>query len=183
VSSAGQILDMRAGMPLAGDEAYWYAVHTYPRHEKKVAAELAQKGITTYLPLVTETHQWSDRRKLVELPLFPCYTFVRIASSNEMRVAVLRTWGVIGLVGAQKLGVPIPDSQIEDVRMLLANQIAFTHYPFLKLGQRVRICGGSLDGMEGILVGRSGERRLVISVESIQRSLAIFVEGYKIEPA
>jgi len=182
VSSAGQILDVRAGMPLALEEAYWYAVHTYPRHEKKVAAELAQKGVTTYLPLVTERHQWSDRRKLVELPLFPCYTFVRLAPSNETRVAVLRTLGVIGLVGAQKQGVPIPDSQIEDVRMLLANEITFTHYPFLRVGQRVRICGGSLDGLEGILVGRTGQRRLVISVESIQRSLAISVEGYKVVP-
>ena len=164
-------------------EQSWYALHTYPRHEKRVAAELANKGIQTYLPLITRVHQWSDRRRQVELPLFPCYTFVRITPSTEERVRVLRTGGVISLVGGTKEGVPIPENQIDDLRTLVTNRIPFDPYPFLKIGQRVRVCGGSLNGLEGILIRRDGKRRLVMSVESIERSLSICIEGLEVEAA
>ena len=159
----------------------WFAIHTYPRHEKRVASELVHKGIEVYLPLLTKRHQWSDRQKLVELPLFPCYTFARIMPSPEARVKVLHTGGVISLVGAARQGVPIPDSQIENIRMLLASKIHLDPYHFLKVGQRVRVRGGSLDGLEGILVRSNGRGRLVISVETLERSLAISVEGLDVE--
>ena|SRR5437899_74205 len=163
-------------------QAHWFAIHTYARHEKRVAGELAHKGLDVYLPLVVRRHQWSDRQKLVELPLFPCYAFARINPSAEARVRVLQTGGVIGLVGAGGQGEAIPDSQIDNVRMLLANKVHLDPYHFLKVGQRVRVRGGSLDGLEGILVRRNGNRRLVISVESLERSLAISVEGLDVEP-
>ena len=181
MSSTGQILSYQPELSLAAPEVNWYAIHTYPRHEKKVATELTQRGVETYLPLVSKLNQWSDRRKLVELPLFPCYTFVRVESTAEARVRVLRVNGVIGLVGASGHGAPIPDNQIEDVRILLKNKIAFDPYPFLKIGQRVRVRGGSLDGLEGILIDRVRNRRLVISVESIERSLSISIEGLEVE--
>jgi len=163
-------------------QAHWFAIHTYARHEKRVAGELTQKGVDVYLPLLAKRHQWSDRQKLVELPLFPCYAFARIKPSAEARVKVLQTGGVLGLVGAGGQGEAIPDSQIENVRMLLANKVHLDPYHFLKVGQRVRVRGGSLDGLEGILVRRNGNRRLVISVESLERSLAISVEGLDVEP-
>lgn len=182
MSSTGQILSYQPGLSLVPPQVNWYAVHTYPRHEKKVAAELMQRGVETYLPLISKLNQWSDRRKLVELPLFPCYAFVRVEPTAEARVRVLRAGGVIGFVGAGGHGAPIPDNQIEDVRMLLKNKIAFDPYPFLKIGQRVRVRGGSLDGLEGILTDRVRNRRLVISVESIERSLSISIEGLEVEP-
>jgi transcription antitermination factor NusG len=160
----------------------WFAIHTYPRHEKRVAGELVHKGIEAYLPILTKRHQWSDRQKLVELPLFPCYAFVRITPSPEASVKVLRTGGVIGLVGAARQGVPIPDSQIENIRMLLGSNVHLDPYHFLKAGQRVRVRGGSLDGLEGILVRSNGHGRLVISVETLERSLSISVEGLEVEP-
>ncbi len=163
-------------------QAHWFAIHTYARHEKRVAGELAHKGLEVYLPLLVKRHQWSDRQKLVELPLFPCYAFARIQPLAEARVKVLQTGGVIRLVGASGQGEPIPDNQIENVRMLLTNKIQLDPYHFLKVGQRVRVRGGSLDGLEGILVRRNGNRRLVISVESLERSLAISVEGLQVEP-
>jgi hypothetical protein len=86
-------------------------------------------------------------------------------------------------VGVHGIGTTIPDNQIHDIRTLLANDIEFRSYPFLKIGQRVRIRGGSLDGVEGILTGQHGDRSLVISVEPIQRSLSIRVEGYDVVPA
>jgi len=165
----------------AGDQ--WFALHTYPRHEKRVAAELQGKGLEVYLPLVARRHQWSDRQKQVELPLFPCYTFARIDASAEARLNVLRVGGVLGLVGGGGRGTPIPDSQIETVRTLLHHKIPMDPYVFLKVGQRVRVRGGSLDGLEGILVRRDGSRRLVVSVENLERSLSISIEGLEVEPA
>ncbi|HLW53528.1 MAG TPA: UpxY family transcription antiterminator [Candidatus Angelobacter sp.] len=158
----------------------WFAIQTFPRHEKRVAALLTLKGFDNYLPSVSQVHQWSDRRKEVVLPLFPCYAFVHIFPSPEHLVQVLQVRGVIGFVGAGQ-GTPIPDGQIEDIRILLKNKIALDPYPFLKIGQRVRIRGGSLDGIEGILLRRNGTRRLIISVDSLERSLSLCVEGLEVE--
>ena len=159
----------------------WFAIHTAPRHEKRIANQLTGTGVENYLPVVAHSHQWSDRRKKVDLPLFPCYTFVHIPPSAEQRVKVLRVPGVIGFVGAARQGIPIPDRQIENIRALLTSSIAFDPYPFLKIGQRVRIRGGSLDGIEGVLMRRNGIRRLVISVDSLERSLSLCVEGLDVE--
>lgn len=163
------------------DRERWFAIHTYARHEKRVASELLQKGFEVYLPLIARRHQWSDRQKLVELPLFPCYAFARMKASGETRVKILQTGGVISLVGASGLGEPIPDCEIENVRILLTNKVQLDPYHFLKVGQRVRVRGGSLDGLEGILIRRNGNRRLVISVERLERSMSISVEGLEVE--
>ncbi len=167
---------------ILADSAQWYAIQTCPRHEKRAAEELEQKGIITFLPLVTRIHRWSDRRKKVDLPLFSCYAFVNIVPTLETRVSVLRTNGVLSFVGSQNQGTPIPEVEIQNIRTLLANEIPFTSYPFLRVGQRVRICGGCMDGVEGILIRQNGDRRLVLSVEMLQRSLAVSIEGYDVEP-
>ncbi len=163
-------------------EARWYAVHTYPQNEKKVATELEQRGIKTFLPLRRERHRWSDRVKLVQVPLFPCYTFVHIVPSPQLRSVVRQTRRVIRLLSANDEPIPIPDSEIESMKTLVAGEVPVTPCEFLQAGQKVRICGGSLDGLEGSLVVRNGERKLVLSVNLIQRSLALSLEGYKVEP-
>ncbi|HUC28986.1 MAG TPA: UpxY family transcription antiterminator [Candidatus Acidoferrum sp.] len=160
----------------------WFALRTRSRHEKVVEKQLHGQGIEAFSPTITEMRQWSDRRKMVETPLFAGYAFVRIAHSPEERVRVLRTQGVVELVGAQGVGIPIPSEQIEAVRAVVAGKLPVTQHVFLKVGQRVRVRGGSLDGVEGILVAQNGSRNLVISVEPIQRSLSIRIEGYQVEP-
>jgi transcription antitermination factor NusG len=164
------------------DDAHWYAVHTRARHEKMVLERLREQGITTYLPLIRETHRWSDRKKVVEMPLFNCYVFARFVPSNEERLRVARTLGVLQVVGAGGEALAIPDDQIEAVRSVAEGQLPWSVHPFLKIGQRVRIRSGALDGVEGILVGRDGERTLIVSVDVIQRSLAVRIEGYDVEP-
>jgi len=159
----------------------WYAVQTRARHEKAVAQRLEEQGISTFLPLVSEVHRWSDRRKRVHLPLFNCYVFAQLACLNESRYQVYRTHGVFGIVGPNG-GLAIPEEQIEAVRMLLTQELGWSNHPFLKIGQRVRVRGGSMDGVEGVLVSRNGDRTLVISIDAIQRSLAIRIEGYDVEP-
>ena len=95
---------------------------------------------------------------------------------------MLRVDGVVSLVGAAGEGAAIPDDQVEAVRKFVDGQLPWSFHPFLKIGQRVRIRSGALDGLEGILVARNGDRTLVISVDAIQRSLAVRVEGYEVEP-
>jgi len=159
----------------------WYAVKTRPRHEKMVVRQLEKRGFTTFLPVASQLRQWSDRRKLVELPLFPGYTFLRMVYQPEQRLRVLSTEGIVGFVGTHGQGMPIPDGQIEHIQSLLAAKVPFESYPFLKVGQRVRIRSGSLNGTEGILIEQESDRMLVISVELIQRSISIRLQGYEVE--
>ena len=98
-----------------------------------------------------------------------------------MRIPVLRTTGVVGFVGVQGRGIAIPDREIENVQRLLSSEIQFEAYPFLRIGQQVRIRGGYLDGTEGILVAKNTDQSVVISVELIQRSLSIRVSGFDLE--
>jgi len=174
------------GPRLAGNEGTttmsWYAVQTRSRHEKMVARQLESQGFTTFLPLTTQLRQWSDRRKMVEIPLFPGYTFLRMVYQPQQRLRVLSTEGIVSFVGVQGQGMPIPDRQIEHIQNLLTSQVAFESHPFLKVGQRVRIRSGSLSGTVGILVGQESDRMLVMSVELIQRSVSIRLQGYEVEP-
>ena len=165
------------------EPANWYAVQTRARNEKAISERLREQGLTTFLPLVTEIRRWSDRKKKVELPLFSCYVFVRLVAGNhDERMRVYRTSGVFRIVSMRGELIPIPDEQIEALRAVVTQQVPWTEHPFLKIGQRVRIRGGSLEGVEGVLLSRNGDRTLIISVDAIQRSLAVRVEGYDVEP-
>jgi transcription antitermination factor NusG len=159
----------------------WYAIQTRSRHEKMVVQQLQNQGIVTFLPLSSQVREWSDRQKVVEFPLFPGYAFVRLVYGPEERLRVLRTEGVVNFVGTAGQGTAIPEKQIEHVQTLLASKVPFESHPFLKAGQRVRIRGGALNGTEGILVRQDVDRMLVISVELIQRSLSIRLQGYEVE--
>jgi transcription antitermination factor NusG len=163
------------------EDSSWYAVHTIARHEKRVAAQFQEERICTFLPLLQQIHQWSDRRVKVEVPMFGCYAFVRIAQRTEERLKVLRTPGVLGFVGSERQGTPIPVEQIESLRTAMNEKIPCFPHAFISAGQRVRIRGGSLDGIQGILVRQAGDQSLVVSVELLHRSVAIRVEGYDIE--
>jgi len=166
---------------LGNDFENWYAVLTYARHEKVVARRLRDKGVTTFFPTVTEIHRWSDRKKIVEVPLFSCYLFVKLAPTNEERQKVLQIDNVLGFAGSTRHGTPIPSEQIEAVRILVRERLPYRTHPFLKTGQRVRVCSGALEGLEGILVGRKGESTLVLSVDAMQRSLSVQIDGYDLE--
>ncbi len=173
---------MPAALAVEQAESSWFAVQTRPRHEKKVARSLEEKEIKAFLPLFSSTHCWSDRRRVIHAPLFPSYLFVQIPDSQNMRVPILRTTGVLGIVGNRGVGAMIPEEQIQAVQAILEQGIPFTSFPFLNAGQRVRIRGGSLDGLQGILLAKNGDESLVVSVEIIQRSLAIRVAGYRVDP-
>jgi transcription termination/antitermination protein NusG len=159
----------------------WYAIHTRSRHEKLVHTQLEAKGITTFLPLVSRVHKWSDRKQNVELPLFPGYAFVHMTPTPDAYYSVLRTIGVAQFVGDGRKGIPIPEKEIDDIRTVVRSKHSFSSHEFFKAGQRVRVRGGCLDGVEGTLVS-ANSRSLIVSVEIIRKSIAISVDGYDVEP-
>ena len=160
----------------------WYAVHVRAKHEKRVATGLREKGINVLLPVASQVHRWSDRRVIVEVPLFPCYVFIHADLVGATRLAVLRTAGVFRFVGFTNGPAPIPDAQIEAVQAVLINQLPIASCGFIRVGQKVRIRGGALEGVEGILIGHNGGRKLIISIDLIKQSMAVAIEGYDIEP-
>jgi transcription antitermination factor NusG len=160
----------------------WYALHTRARHERVVEHRLREEGMETFLPTIRETHRWSDRKKVVDVPLFSCYVFVRCSLSADDRTRVHRVDSVLGFVGTRGSGAPIPDAQIESVRAVLSQKTPCRSHPFLKVGQRVRVCGGAMDGVEGVFLSENGDHSLVISVDVIQRSLAVRIDGYQVKP-
>jgi transcription antitermination factor NusG len=166
----------------AVEELRWYALHTRARHERVVENRLREQGMETFLPTMRETHRWSDRKKVVEVPLFSCYVFVRCALNSDDRTRVYRVDSALGFVGTRGMGIAIPDDQIEGVRTVLSQTAPCRTHPFLKVGQRVRVCGGAMDGVEGVFLSENGDRSLVISVDVIQRSLAVRIDGYDIKP-
>lgn len=159
----------------------WYAFRTRSRHEKKVHQQLEDVGLQTFLPLAAEVRQWSDRRRTIEVPLFPGYGFVRIDYASRDRFRVLNVHGIVSFVGPNGTGTPIPDHQIHDLRRLQRHKLPCQPHPYLEVGRRVRIRGGALDGVEGVLSEHREDRSLVISLEPIQRSVSIRIEGYDLE--
>jgi transcription antitermination factor NusG len=191
-TSGGNLIDINvnqnseAGVGLtqwtSQQELRWYALHTQARHEKTVELRLREEGMETFLPTAVEVHRWSDRKKKVEVPLFNCYVFVRCALSAEDRARVYRVESVHGFVGSRGTSLPIPDEQIESIRRVLTQAAPWRSYPFLKAGQRVRVRGGAMDGVEGVFVSENGDHSLIISVDAIQRSMAVRIDGYHVEP-
>jgi transcription antitermination factor NusG len=158
----------------------WFAIETRHRFEKKVIAQLLRKGFASFLPLLTEQHEWSDRHKIVTIPLFPGYAFVYTDQSRGSSQTILQTTGVIRFVSFAGSAATVPRKQIEDLQLLLQQKGSFSLHSFVHAGQRVRIREGCLRGLEGILV-QNERNKLVISIQCIQRSLAIEIQGYEVE--
>ena len=165
---------------VAENHPRWFAVYTTPRHEKHVSEILAERQIETFLPLYRTTRQWQKSRPVVlELPLFPAYVFVRIA--RQARGAVLATPGVLSIVGSSKEAWPLPDLEIDALRSGILERKIEPH-PYLVVGERVRIKAGMMAGVEGVLVRKKNEIRVVLSLDSIMRSVAVEVDADDIEP-
>lgn len=166
--------------PLPPPQPQWYAIQVRPKFEKRAELQLRRKGIETFLPAVRQVRWWSDRRKIIETPLFSGYEFVRIHLSPGERLRVLQTSGVMNFVGFPTGATPIEDTQVQSLRRLLNSTRECSIRPFLRTGQRVRIRGGALDGVEGILQENLRDH-LVLSIDCIQRSISIRVQGYELE--
>jgi len=158
----------------------WFAVTTRPRHEKAVAKGLKTLGVETFLPLYRSRRSWSDRIKEVDLPLFAGYVFARFRLTG--RVTILRTPGVRSIVSFGKFPTPIPETEIAALQEMVGSGLPLEPWPFLRVGQRVRLERGPLRGLEGILVEEKRGWRVVVSVNLLQRSVAAEVDRMWVRP-
>ena len=164
-----------------GSSPQWFAAYTIPRHEKHVSEILAERQIETFLPLYRTARQWKKSTPVVlELPLFPTYVFVRIA--RRARGAVLGIPGVLSIVGSSKEPWPLPNFEIEALRRGMQTRKVEPH-PYLKVGERVRVKAGAMAGIQGVLVRKKNEFRVVITLDAIMRSIAVEVDAADVEPA
>jgi transcription antitermination factor NusG len=158
----------------------WFAIQARSRYENVVAAFLSGKGYEWFLPTYWCRRRWSDRIKKVELPLFPGYLFCRF--NPQDRLPILQTPGLVSIVGIGKNPVPVEEVEIQAVRMLVTAGLSHQPWPFVRVGQRVRIEHGALCGLEGILQSFRGCHRIVVSVSLLQRSVAAEIDAAWIVP-
>lgn len=154
---------------------HWHALYTRHQHEKVTARALAHKGFDVFLPLYNASHRWKDRTKKLALPLFPCYVFLR--GGLDRRLDIVSTPGVHCLVRSGDGIAVIPENEMESVRQVVEGCIPAEPYPFLQIGDLVRIQEGSLAGLQGILVRQKDRVRLVLSVNLLRRSIAVEVDA------
>ena len=158
----------------------WYAAYTCANHEKRAAADLGARDVEHFLPLYSSVRRWKDRRVQLELPLFPGYVFVRLALCDWLRVVQIPS--VVRLVGFGALPTVLPDKEMEIMRAGLSQSLRAEPHSFLTVGRRVRITGGPFTGLEGILKKRKSNLRVIVSLELIQRSVAVEVEAVDVRP-
>jgi transcription antitermination factor NusG len=158
---------------------FWYAVYTRHQHEKTVARLLGGRGIETFLPLYTAVRLWKNGVKQLSLPLFPCYVFLR--GPLDRWLPILTTPGVHTVVGFGGRPAMIPRSEIEAIRRVVESSVKAEPHPFIKCGDRVRIKVGPLQGLEGILLRKKNQWKLLLSVEMLERSVAVEVDAAIVE--
>ncbi len=154
----------------------WFALRVKSRCEKIVATMAQNKGFEEFLPLYHARHRWSDRVKSVELPLFPGYLFCRL--NPHYRLPLLTIPGVLHFVGIGRTPIAIEDAEIAAIKTAVGSGMMTEPWPFLEIGQRVRLDEGPLTGLEGILVGTSKGQRIVVSVTLLKRSVAVAIERH-----
>jgi len=172
-------MDVPAAASSGASSANWYALYTAPRHEKKVAGQIEGRGLACFLPLYRSARRWKDRRKELKLVLFPGYVFVRMAPQN--RLQVLRLPGAVRLVSRNGQPVALPEDEIEILRNRLASSGTIEPHPYLRVGRRVRVRSGPMQGLEGIIVRRKDRCRVVFSIDLIMRSIAVEVDEPDVE--
>ena len=164
----------------SAQKALWYAAYTCPRHEKRVAQQLNERRIESFLPTYHSVRRWKDRKKVLELPLFPSYIFVQIAAHNKLDC--LRVPGVLGLVTFQGMPAVVATTEIENLRHGLSDQTIVQPHPYLREGRRVRVRRGAMAGVEGVLVKRRDRARVVLSISLLQRSVSVDIDEADVEP-
>jgi transcription antitermination factor NusG len=155
-------------------KASWYALQVRSRKEGYVALQIQGQGYECLLPTYKSVRKWSDRVKEVEQPLFPGYLFCRFDFQN--RRPVITTPGVLQIVGYGRTAISVSDDEIQSLQLAVSSEVLKQPWPYLEVGQRVRVNYGTLSGLEGILVNVKGNHRVVLSVTLLQRSVAMEVE-------
>ncbi|HLZ41951.1 MAG TPA: UpxY family transcription antiterminator [Candidatus Sulfotelmatobacter sp.] len=165
----------------SNQEDNWYALYTCARHEKRVAEQIERRSFSCFLPMYRSVRRWKDRRKELELALFPGYVFVQMPLENKLQV--LQVPGVVRLVSFNGKPAVLPRHEIETLQSRLSDTSKVEPHPYLRAGRRVRVCRGAMEGLEGIVVRRKDRCRIVFSIDLIQRSVAVEVDENDLECA
>ena len=152
----------------------WYAVRCRSKCEGVASSMLQAKGYQQFLPLVRSRRRWSDRTKTVELPLFSRYVFCRF--NFEARLKVLQVSSIVSIVGFGGKPCPIPDHEIQTIQAVVGSGLPVSPWPFLRIGQRVRVTEGALEGLEGILARKKSGYRVIVNMEMLNRAVAVEIE-------
>jgi transcription antitermination factor NusG len=163
----------------SSEDMHWWALYTRHQHEKVVADILSAKGFDVFLPLYESIRRWKDRQKVLLLPLFPCYVFVR--GGLRRRLQVVTTPGVHTILNHGERVAIIPEAEIDAIRRTMDARFHMEPHPFIRCGDRVRVIRGSLQGLEGILVRKKNQFRLVLSVDMLAKSVAVEIDAADIE--
>jgi len=164
----------------ASNHTRWYAVYTYPRHEKAVTKQLESKSIEVFLPFFCTENRWKDRRVQIQTPAFPGYVFTRIDLIDRSKVLAIP--GVIRMLSFNGMPAPIDDSEIEAISLCMERGVTLEPYPFLEVGERVRVRSGVLEGLEGVISRCKDDRRLVVPISLINQSVAVEIDIQLLEP-
>jgi transcription antitermination factor NusG len=159
----------------------WFALRVKSRFEKAVALAAHNKGFEEFLPLYQVRHQWSDRYKSVDLPLFPGYVFCRLEAQH--RFPLLTIPGVMHVVGIGRIPSPIDDVEILAIQNVTRSQLQVEPWPFLEFGQRVRLKAGPLNGIEGFLIQLQKQPRVVLNLPILRQAIAVEIERNWVEPS
>lgn len=167
-------------MPIGTDTRRWYALQVRTRWESSTAVLLAGKNYQTLLPTFKLKKRWNGRAREVDAPLFPGYVFCQFDAQN--RLPILITPGVIAVVGRGRVPLPVDDEEIAAIQTVVSSDLQAEPWPYLEVGQKVRIENDSLQGLEGILINFKGDHRIVVSVSLLRRSVALEIDRYCVRP-
>ena len=193
VSEAPSKIDSAPGREICSGSQYalavnstcaaWYAVQTLYRHEQRISRDLTAKGFRTYLPMLREARQWTDRKKIIEVPAFGGYLFVHHDASSRNRVRVLETSGVVRILGDNHSPIPVADFEIESLQRTLESSAACEKCEYLAAGVAVHVKSGPLAGIRGRLMRIQNGLRLVLSVSTVRQAISVEVDLKDVEPA
>jgi transcription antitermination factor NusG len=161
-------------------DPHWFAIWTRSRHEQTVREELELRGIEAFLPTITKWSRWKDRKKKIDWPLFPGYCFARFAP--ESRLPVLKCNGVVSIVSFNGEPAPIPEQEIDSLRLLVATDLAYDPCPLIREGMMVEVVHGPLRGIMGRLVRKGSHARLVLAVDLIGQAVSVEVDAADVKP-
>jgi transcription antitermination factor NusG len=154
----------------------WYAIWTRSRHEQRVREQLDRKQIDTFLPTITKWSRWKDRKKKIAWPLFPGYCFARFDPGNTL--PVLKCSGVVSIISFEGRPAPIPEYELESIRLLVGSNMQFDPCPLITEGMLVEVVHGPLQGVVGRLVRKDAQRaRLILSVDLIGQAVSVEVDA------
>jgi transcription termination/antitermination protein NusG len=157
------------------DAQRWYAVWTRSRHEQVVRSQLDEKHVTAFLPTMTRWSRWKDRKKQIDVPLFPGYVFARFEPGE--RLAILKCSGVVSIVSFNGEPAPVPDQEIENIRTLVTSTLPYDPCPTIKTGTLVEVSHGPLKGVIGRLTRKGSQSRLILSVDLIGQAVSVQVDA------